>query len=236
MNNEQKIFRNEQKFILNKYDAELIRSSVACSCYLDEHTNANGSYDIKSIYFDTILDKCMYETINGENFRHKFRARRYGDSNSLIKFEKKIAENGLKRKEYDNIQQDILLELLDDIYSVRDTSKYPVLAEFIAEHMLYTYRPVVVVGYNRIPYVYPMGNVRVTFDRNIVASDDIGSFWGENTGTEKEVLKDGVVLEVKYDDFLPKFIRDILNESGIMSQTSFSKYVMARAALKGTQI
>ena len=142
-----------------------------------------------------------------------------------------MSENGLKRKRVDFISQKMLLEILNGSVFCEDISDKPVIADFYNEHMLFIYRPVVVIGYKRIPFIYPIGNVRVTFDSNIVASDDINVFFNGYTGLEKEVLKDMVILEVKYDEVLPPFIREVLNSSGVLEQSAFSKYVMARTSL-----
>ena len=224
-------YRNELKFVLNKVDAELIKSTIASACFLDEHVNSDGSYEVKSIYFDTLSDKCLFETLDGVNKRHKFRVRKYGNSNEIFKFEKKMSENGLKRKRVDLISRKMLFEILNGSFGCENISDKQVLAEFFTEHLLYMHRPVVVIGYKRIPFIYPIGNVRVTFDSNIVASDDINVFFNDYTGLEKEVIKDMVILEVKYDGVLPPFIRKVLNNSGILEQSAFSKYVMARNAL-----
>lgn len=224
-------YRHELKFVLNKVDAELIRSVIASTCFLDKHVNNDGSYDVKSIYFDTISDKCLFETLDGYNKRHKFRIRKYGNSDEIFKFEKKMSENGLKCKSVDFISQKTLLEILKGSFWGEDISDKPVIAEFINEHMLSIYRPVAVIGYKRIPFIYPIGNVRVTFDSNIVVSDDMEIFLNGYTGLEKEVIKNMVILEVKYDDVLPSFIRKVLNNSGVLEQSAFSKYVMARKAL-----
>lgn len=71
-------FRHELKFILSKIDAELVKSAISCVCLPDEHVDEDGTYKIKSIYFDTVTDKCLYETLDGVNTRHKYRIRKYG--------------------------------------------------------------------------------------------------------------------------------------------------------------
>lgn len=225
-------YRNELKFLLNKTDAEVIKNSISTACFPDSHVSESGDYYIKSIYFDTAFDKCLNETLDGINLRHKYRIRKYGDK-SDIKFEKKMSENGKKCKQVDIISQELLCDILNGECDFRKITDKPVLEEFLCENMMYMYKAVSVIGYNRIPYVYPVGNVRVTFDSEIVVSDDIDSFFDGFCGIEKKVAEDMVVLEVKYDDFLPLFISEILNHSGVMEQTSFSKYANARLALLG---
>jgi hypothetical protein len=86
-------------------------------------------------------------------------------------------------------------------------------------------RPATIVDYRREAYVYPAGNVRVTFDSDIRSSDVVSEFLNPNLVTIPSA--NAIVLEVKYDGFLPDIIRDIL-QIGWRMPTEFSKYVVAR--------
>ncbi|MBQ7283749.1 MAG: VTC domain-containing protein, partial [Oscillospiraceae bacterium] len=93
--------------------------------------------------------------------------------------------------------------------------------------------PKTIVEYERTAFVHPIGNVRITFDRNIAASRYTDSFFCEKTQGLTPVLPAGMhVLEVKYDEFLPDFIAKQL-EIGILRQTAFSKYYLGRLAVNG---
>ena len=89
-------------------------------------------------------------------------------------------------------------------------------------------RPRVLVSYIREPYTYPPGNVRVTFDSQIRTSLFQQEF------LTKEVLDisatdtpEDMILEVKYDAFLPAVIQDLIQVKGIRQQ-AFSKYGACR--------
>ena len=88
-------------------------------------------------------------------------------------------------------------------------------------------KPVVVVEYKREAYVHPFGNVRITFDKDISASTRTLDMFSDSYVTQK-VLPEGVmVLEVKYDDYLPAHIKSMLQ--GIeVNACAISKYVMCR--------
>ena len=78
-----------------------------------------------------------------------------------------------------------------------------------------------------------MGNVRVTFDRNIMASRACDEFLENRVSGMVPILPKGLhVLEVKYDEFLPDFIARQL-EIGNLRQTAFSKYYLGRLAVRG---
>lgn len=88
-------------------------------------------------------------------------------------------------------------------------------------------RPVVIVEYERIPYVYRNGNVRVTFDMNLSSSVDWFRFWDESL-PRRPVMPPGMhLMEVKYDEYLSDFIYRGLN-LGSLRQTAFSKYFLCR--------
>ena len=93
--------------------------------------------------------------------------------------------------------------------------------------------PKIAVVYERTAYVCPLGNVRITFDRNIMATREMDSFLdGHMTGLVP-VLPAGMhVLEVKYDELLPDLIAKQL-EIGKLQQTAFSKYYLGRLAVNG---
>ena len=89
-------------------------------------------------------------------------------------------------------------------------------------------KPRVLVSYVREPYIYPAGNVRVTFDSQIRTSLFHREFLTERvvdisaTDTPQDML-----LEVKYDAFLPEIIQDMIQVPSIRQQ-AFSKYGACR--------
>lgn len=89
-------------------------------------------------------------------------------------------------------------------------------------------RPRVLVSYVREPYIYDAGNVRVTFDSHIRTSLFQQDF---SDGVISDIIATDapgdVVLEVKYDAFLPEVIRCLL-QSEELRQQAFSKYSACR--------
>ena len=71
-------------------------------------------------------------------------------------------------------------------------------------------RPVMIVDYERSAYICSIGNVRITFDRNIAASTSVMDFLRKDTMIP--VLQPHVhLLEVKYDEVLLDYIVQALN-------------------------
>jgi hypothetical protein len=86
-------------------------------------------------------------------------------------------------------------------------------------------RPTNVVTYRREAYRYHAGNVRITFDSQIKTSNNVNGFLNPDGAVIPAT--DKIILEIKYDGFLPDIIRDIV-QIGWRNQLEFSKYVVSR--------
>ena len=93
--------------------------------------------------------------------------------------------------------------------------------------LIHNYTPKVIIDYERIAYVEEITNVRITFDMKISASYELENFLNGDYQSFY-VLPSGInVLEVKFDEILPSYIRNIV-ESYSFQQNSFSKYYYGR--------
>ena len=118
-------------------------------------------------------------------------------------------------------------EIIDGKIPHLTTDQPYLLKKLISQMQFRVMRPVVIVAYERVPFVWREGNVRVTFDRNIRSSSKISGFFDEDIPC-RPVLPTGVnMMEVKFDDLLPDFIAQVL-ETGELRQTAFSKYYLCR--------
>ena len=87
-------------------------------------------------------------------------------------------------------------------------------------------RPKTIVDYTREPFVYAPGNVRVTLDYDIRTALRSVDFLNPHCVT----IPAGnapIILEVKWDAFLPNIIRDIVQLEG-RHTSAFSKYAICR--------
>ncbi len=195
---------------------------------LDPHTPKEGRYLIHSLYFDDYKDTSVYTTDSGLSKRFKWRIRYYGDDLTYIVLEKKEKLEGRCHKksckltipEYESI---VSGNITDIVY---DTDK-DLIKELACDMLTKDYRPKVIVDYERVAYVEEITNVRITFDMKICASYELEHFL-DGDYTKFYVLPSGVnVLEVKFDDILPSYIRNIVESYGF-KQSSFSKYYYCR--------
>ncbi len=121
------------------------------------------------------------------------------------------------QKKGDNSQLDI------DISS----DNPPLLNKFLYEQKTMLLKPSVIVQYLREPWVYALGNVRVTFDLDIASSDDFEKFFDEDLPV-RPVLQTGMhLLEVKYDEYIPDTIYRSVQMTNMRMET-FSKYCLCR--------
>lgn len=223
-----KKYRNEWKYSLTNGELSLLKSRISEAMELDPHTPIIGRYIIHSLYFDDYKDTAVYITYSGVSKRFKWRIRYYDDDLKYIVLERKekVNSRGYKKscrltlEEYDAI---VSGNITDIVY---DTEK-DLIKELARDMMLYNYRPKVIIDYERIAYVEEITNVRITFDLNISASYDLENFL-KGDYTKYYINQNGInILEVKFDDILPSYIRKIVESYGF-KQTSFSKYYYGR--------
>lgn len=219
-------YRAELKFICNEMELRLIEERIKTVMQIDSHAK-NGKYDIKSLYFDDDLFSCAFENEIGISQRSKYRIRMYDDNRDFLKLEIKHKKNLLGYKESCLITREEAKEYLTPgIIETKETDPLP-KQKYNLLLMKNNLRPKVIVVYERTAYVYPIGNVRITLDRNIAISRDINSFLRDESIALTPIMQKGYhVLEVKYDGFLPDYIASLL-EIGSLERSAFSKYYMA---------
>ncbi len=224
-----KKYRNELKYLVDARDVLIIEDKLKHVMerdpYADEET---GSYVVRSLYFDSYDDDCYHNNEFSLGKRKKFRIRMYGDDPSLILLEKKEKENARSRKYSYKLSKAEYEQLFyGNVSDMYWQTTDPLLKEFCLEVMMRLFRPKVIVHYERTPFVYITGNVRVTLDTNISCSTEINRFIDNNYLTIP-VLEEGEhLLEVKYDELLPDFLKQIIQLDSL-EQATFSKYYIGR--------
>lgn len=219
-------FRHEHKHYINYMDYLVIRSKLKAIMTPDTYTNQDGNYQIRSLYFDNYQDTALQEKINGINHREKFRIRCYNNNFSFINLEKKSKVNGLCSKIKAPISKAETEAILSCQTEWMATSDKPLFVELYSKMKSGQLRPKTIVDYNREAYIYGPGNVRVTIDKNIRT----GLFSTDMFNAELPTIAAGdtpILLEIKYDAFLPEVISNIIQLDG-RQKTAFSKYAASR--------
>lgn len=218
-------FRHEYKHQINYSDLLQLKSRLSTVLKHDSNAGDDGTYEVKSLYFDNYMDKALREKCDGVNKREKFRIRYYGNDTSFIRLEKKSKINGLCVKEQAVISKDDCRKIIDgDIEFLLD-SEYDLLKELYAKMKYQLLKPKCIVAYNRESFVYAPGNVRVTIDTNVCGSSNVKEFLNRDLKLLR--LYHFSVLEVKWDEYLPQLVRNIVQVKDRRS-SAFSKYVAVR--------
>lgn len=221
-----KKFRYEKKYIINKLQFEELKSRLSALLKVDKNTKEDGTYIIRSLYFDDYMNTSYYQVLNGVSKREKYRIRYYNNDDSYICLEKKFKINNMTNKTSCKVTKKQVEDLIEGKLDV-SKENHKLLNEFIIKTKFYGYRPVVIIDYNRIPYTYVAGNVRITLDYNISMNYDTSNFF-KVSGTSIPIIeKNTNILEVKYDDVLPNYISWLVNIN-TLEQTSYSKYLNGR--------
>lgn len=218
-------FRHEWKHEINASDVIALRQRLRAVARPDPHA-VNGRYFIRSLYFDDMADRALRDKLDGINLREKFRIRYYNADTSLILLEKKSKRNGLGSKEKAVLTAAEARAIVDGGLDWMPASDRPLIQELYHKMKSEGLRPRTIVDYTREPFVYPPGNVRVTLDYDIRTGLGCTDFLNPNCVTVP-AGDAPVILEVKWDEFLPDIIRGAVQLSGRRA-SSFSKYAQCR--------
>lgn len=219
--------RSEVKFGITYVDYQMLKMKLSHVMQLDPHAGRNGRYLIRSCYFDNFDNKVMNEKKEGFLNRDKYRVRIYNKSDAVIHLERKSKRNNqtykskcsLTKQEFERMRRfdfDWMEE--DDRSLIRDLYK---------DIKLYQLKPTTVVDYEREAYMYPYGNVRITFDSKVQSSMRNTDMFNTKLPMVDVLEPNEVILEVKYDEYLPAHIKMLLQ--GIYTRhEAYSKYQLSR--------
>ena len=218
-------FRHEWKHKIGCADLVALRSRLAAVMERDVHSS-HGRYQIRSLYFDNLADKALREKLDGVDRREKFRVRYYNQDTSFVLLEKKCKVNGLCGKlQAELTPREVRAIARGDSRPLADSAA-PLVRELARKMDTQGLRPRTIVDYTREPFVCAPGNVRVTLDYGIRTGMTGTDFLDPDCVT----IPAGdaqVILEVKWDAFLPSVIRDIVQVPRTHS-AAFSKYAACR--------
>ena len=218
-------YRHEVKHVITAGDAAGIRANLGAVARIDPHAQEKGYYRIRSLYFDDPMDTALREKLDGVNERRKFRIRYYNDDLGYIMLECKIKRDGVGCKPQERLTLEETQKILRGEIDWMAASGRPLLAVLYVDMKTRRLAPKTVVEYKRVPFIYGPGNVRVTIDWAIRAGRPQDFLDPE--GLTIPIADDVMLLEVKWDEYLPSVIR---KAAALKSRTpsSFSKYAACR--------
>ncbi|MBC8587572.1 polyphosphate polymerase domain-containing protein [Paratissierella segnis] len=217
--------RHEHKMYINIPDYMGLVSKLKYIAKSDNNALEDGRYKIRSLYFDNYMDKAVMEKFSGVSRREKFRVRLYNDDPSFIRLEKKSKFNRLCYKESETLTKEECKKILNGEYSFLKEKKELLFIELYTKINYQNLRPKIIVDYKREAYIYSAGNVRITLDSDIRMSNNVNGIFDPKLVTIPSA--DAIILEIKYDGFLPEIIRQIIRIDN-KNETEFSKYGVSR--------
>ncbi len=219
--------RKEIKHAISYPQYMMMKSKLAHIMQLDPHAGANGKYLIRSTYFDNFSNKVLNEKKEGYLHRDKYRVRIYNKAATIIHLERKSKRHNMTfktkcvitKKEYEQMRYGELQWMEND--------SRPLLRDLYKEMYYRQLKPVAVVDYEREAYIYRFGNVRVTFDSKIQTSIHNTDMFHLNLPMVDVLEPNIIVLEVKYDEYLPDIIKYLLQTVDTHAE-AYSKYQLSR--------
>lgn len=218
------MFRVEDKYILPANDFFELQERLAPVMHSDVFSGNGRGYDISSVYFDDPEDSAWQDGIDGVPIRTKYRIRVYNGDFSVIKLEVKHKRYNRIAKLSETISPEEMILYLHgktgawNMSDARDEFNLAVSRKGIL--------PKVIVSYHRKAFACMAGNVRITFDEQLAASCRIDLFEKGIIAKERPAPTN-YILEIKYDQFLPDYIRQLLESEHLLKE-SFSKYGLCR--------
>ncbi|MGM1045105.1 MAG: polyphosphate polymerase domain-containing protein [Bacillota bacterium] len=224
-------YRHELKFFVNQHQYQIISTRLRNLVSRDQHASSSGEYHIRSLYFDDINNKALHEKLGGIRDRVKYRIRIYNIEDTTIHFEKKIKFRDYIAKVKEPLTREMTDEIMVGRFEGLNIPDKPLLMELYHEMKHNLLRPKVIVDYVREPYVCHHGNVRITFDKELRSGLHSTELFNKNLDPVRAIDENLIIMEVKYDEYIPEYIKAALQLEGLNRQSA-SKYVMCRKFLK----
>ncbi len=221
-------YRHELKFKISNSAAEVLKQKLSLILKKDKNAYySDGSYLIKSLYFDDLDSTSYYEKMDGVLYRKKYRIRIYNNNDEFIRLEKKMKHNTYTAKEQILISKDIYSKILNGKLDEID-SPTGLLEEFITNSKTKHLVPSVIVLYHRIAFTYPISEVRITFDSHIQSGLYNYDLFDKEVPMYDVSEPGKQVLEVKFNEVLPLHIVNILNDIPSCKE-AVSKFAICRS-------
>ncbi len=218
--------RHELKYTLSDLDCLVLKNRLSKVLKKDKNCPDEG-YTIASVYFDDYNNKAYAEKVNGDAIRHKYRIRFYNDDTSFLKLERKSKVHQMTMKSSASLTESEVKKIYDGDYEFLKEKQEDLYKDFYFQLSKGLIKPKVIVKYNRIAFVHPVGDLRITFDQKIKTSSNQVNIFDENINYVPAIGINENILEIKFNGVMPDHIKSLL-ESGQVMASSSSKYVFSR--------
>lgn len=221
------VLRKEEKY--GMLTQEALKFSKKVEQILDsDGFSKDGSYMVRSLYFDTIDDKDFFDKINEQQLRRKIRLRIYSPNQKTAKLEVKQKQGAYQKKRSLSISKEDAEQLIAGNNSVLLHYNSDFANEVYAIMSMECYQPKAIIEYQRRAFMAKENQIRLTFDQNICASESNLNLFDENLILNSVLDPNHVVFEVKYNHFMLSYIAELID--GVDRRlVSSSKYCLGRS-------
>ena len=204
-------YRYELKYIITPQMAYILKKRLLTIMDVDSLANggANG-YTISSLYFDDLDSTAYFEKLDGVLYRTKYRIRVYDYSDSFIRLERKLKHENMTSKDQTKITKEQFYDIINGNINEIALTDNKLYNEFIKDIRVKSLKPSVIVEYKRLALTYPVSDVRVTFDSEVRSGLYNYDLFSPELSTYSVLNPHEVILEVKFNDYLPANISAIL--------------------------
>lgn len=220
-------FRHEMKYYINYIEMHALKAKVSTVLTLDKNSKTPEGYNIRSLYFDGMHDHALYDKNDGIFGREKYRIRIYNGEDHIINLERKSKYGDYVNKESARLSRADYDSIIQGQYDTLKTRPEPLIQDFYHALQYRLFRPKVIVDYIREAYVFEPGNVRITFDKELHAGINGIDLFDDRIIYEEILYPEQVILEIKFDRFLPDMIRQLVQPERLV-RSAISKYVLCR--------
>lgn len=228
------MLRNEIKYLLKYEDYIILSRRISAILTLDKHTVSPDGYRITSLYMDDMYDTSYYEKLSGDTNRKKYRIRAYNYCLDVISLECKEKKQSKINKTSTRIDHDIFKKVLVNDFNPFSEREDLLSKTVFALNREKELKPSVVVDYVREAYVHPLSNTRITFDKELACGINTNDFFSPSYKSGYIFPKNEVILEVKFDEYLPAMISQMLSIG--YRPLAASKFTLCRDYLKSNNI
>lgn len=220
-------YRYELKFLISEEMASILKMRLRMIMPLDSHSvSQDYSYHIRSLYFDDPYSSAYFDKLNSEEYRQKYRIRMYNLKPDPLVLECKHKDLYFTFKESHVISLDTYRNICNGNYDLIEDQD-PFLVRFLTSCRCHPLRPSTIVDYTRLAFVYPLSDVRITFDQDIRSGGYSTDMLNPHLVTRQAIDTGQLVLEVKCNEFIPRHILSVL-ETVPMCRRSLSKFAQCR--------
>lgn len=217
-------YRHELKYELSFIQYHYLIPLIKTVMRKDENAKTSD-YNIRSLYFDDYYRSALNDKEDGILVRKKYRIRMYNTDASTIKLECKFKRDNYIYKESVDLSKAEFQMLVNGEIEFLLKKDNQLAQEFYVDYRSRILRPKVVVDYEREAYVEILGNVRVTFDKNIRATLPSIDFFDKDAPSYHVLEPNTMILEIKFTGILPEKIRQLFRIKDL-TQQAYSKFVM----------